>query len=209
MQDNPKVGAKRSHPGGSAQKYVLDEYNRQLIIEMYSKQHNSLEAVSARIGVPRRIASKWVAELGLGRRSWKRWTAQEMTYLKRNWRSKSLEDIAFQLKKSPDTVYSKAKNLGLTGCPSGYTKHDIMLGFGVKAHDTIDKWIAKGWLKGRKSSPSSCSYWEFTDRQVRSFIIEHPDQVNPHKMDWLWVVDILAGENGIGRLDESYERSEE
>lgn len=207
MQEmNRLVGARRTHQGGRPQKYFLDERGRQLIISGYSNGE-TLNSIARKLRVPRGKVSQWAVQLGLSRQSSRPWSDKEIAYLKRNFYKKDLNELAVRLKRPSGSVRMKAYRLGLSENRE-YNKNNVAEGLGVH-ENTVSKWVEKGLLKGKKRGDSPNDKWQFLDKNIRDFILAHPDEINPKRMDWLWVVDILAGENGIGRLDQAYELSQE
>ena len=127
-----------------------------------------------------------------------KWTLEEENLLRSNFNVISLKDLSGLLKKDKKTVRRKALILGL--CENNsfdrYTTEELAMGLGVHEAQII-LWVRKGWLKSARVNRDLL----FIDKDIRDFIFAHPDQLNPRKFDWLWVVDILSGEYGIGRLD--------
>lgn len=203
---NKLVGARRTHQGGRPQKYFLDERGRQLIISGYSNGE-TLNSIARKLRVPRGKVSQWAVQLGLSRQSSRPWSDKEIAYLKRNFYKKDLNELAVRLKRSSGSVRMKAYRLGLSENIE-YNKDNVAEGLGVH-ENTVSKWVEKGLLKGKKRGDSPNDKWQFLDKDLRKFILTYPHEVNPKKFDWLWVADILSGDNGIGRLDTVYEESQE
>ncbi len=207
MQEmNKLVGAKRLTTAGKNQKYFLDDYGRQIIISGYSVNEPPA-SIAKKLQIPKWKVSEWAVQLGVSRHSSRKWTEKEIAYLKRNFYKKDIDYLAVRLRRPANAVRIQAYRLGLAE-DNGYNKDQVGQGLGVNKK-TVDKWIEKGWLKGRKKGDSLSDRWVFVDKDIRNFIITHPDEINPKKMDWLWVVDILAGEVGIGELGGKKARKEE
>lgn len=80
----------------------------------------------------------------------------------------------------------------------------LCLGLGCD-HHTVERWLQKGWLKGTKRhTERTRDMWYFTDQSIRDFVRKHPNEIDPRRADWLWLVDVLVG--GLGEL--SAERGE-
>jgi hypothetical protein len=61
-----------------------------------------------------------------------------------------------------------------------YTITELMQGLGVSSAK-IDGWLKCKWLKGT------------TPNALRLFVRDHPGEVDPSHVDWLWLVAILVG----------------
>lgn len=132
------------------------------------------------------------------------WEDREVAYLKRNFYKKNIDELATRLKRPVNSVRIKAQRLGITE-NKGYNKDHIWQGLGVDER-TVSKWIALGWLKGKKRGNSPTHQWVFLDKDIRDFILAHPEKVK--EMDSLWVVDLLSNEVGMGELGGNKERKE-
>ncbi len=203
-----KVGAS-NHPN---QKYHLDERGRKLIMDLYDGSKERTDLLQRYLpGVPRRIIQRWACELGKVH-SRQYWSPEQEQFLRENYNKLSMRKLQNHLKKYHVTIMKKIQEMGLIreDKNDGYTIADLMSIFGVN-HNSVKKWIEKGWLKGKKTTTAfQHDIWRFSLNTVRKFILSHPDQLNPHKFDWIAIADILAGENGLGRLDEEkYTRKEE
>jgi DNA-directed RNA polymerase specialized sigma subunit len=201
-----QVGAPRIAKGGIPQKYFLDEHGRKIIISGY-RNNRSLNSIARELRVPAQKVSQWAVQLGVSRHSSKRWSEKDIAYLKRNFYKKDIGELAVRLKRPANSVSTKAYQLGLSE-NNAYNKYQIAEGLGVHPN-TVSEWIAKGWLKGKKRGNSPNDHWEFLDKDIRKFVLTYPHEVNPKKFDWLWVADILSGGEGMGRLDENYEKTQE
>lgn len=204
-----RVGARRTAPGGVKQKYFLTPECRQLILDRYDGSSARITELQKILRVPRAKVTQWAHDMGLARTT-KRWTQEEIDFLKKNIRKMPLIEIAKHLNKANNTIRRKAHSLGLyKKRQDEYTLADLATAFGNDER-TIRQWVEKGWLKGKKGKTQvSFETWQFSVKNIREFIFSHPDRLNPHKFDWLWIADILSG-YGIGRLDEDkYAREEE
>ena len=200
-----QVGAPRTHTGGAPQKYFLDDYGRKLIIELYDGTSERTDLIAKAMPlVPRCHIHRWAKELGIAhsRRSRSMWTWEEEEYLRKYFGKVPYSRIEKRLKKSRMNIFNRANELGLCKekTEDYYSLSDLIVSF--NAHEkTVRTWVDKGWLKGSKDA--SGYHWMFKNKDIREFIFAHPSEINPRKLDhtsWLWIIDILAGENGIGEL---------
>jgi hypothetical protein len=209
-----QVGAPRTKSGGVPQKYILDDRGRQLIYDLYDGTSERTDLIQKHMPhVPRSIIRMWACQMGKAHSRGPRWTSEEDKFLKRNLGKLQIQEIAKKLGKGITTVTDRAHKLGLyKKGREGYTLNDLVLGLGV-ADKTVRKWAEKGWLKGKKQTIAiNRVVWNFTDKNIRDFIFAHPEQINPRKLtneQWIWLVDILSGDVGIGELGGKKERSEE
>jgi hypothetical protein len=202
----PRTG---SNAGGVRQKYVLDEPGRRLILARYDGKSETISELAERLAVPRWVVKKWGCELGLARQREPRWTTEDEEYLRRNLHRSSLGDIAKKLGRTKVAVKLKAKRLGVNKCEQvGYTMRGLCMGLGCD-HKQVERWLERGWLKGthRHTERATRDVWYFSDAAIRRFVMQHPQEVDQRRFDWLWVVDVLTG--GLGELGTMYGESEQ
>jgi hypothetical protein len=212
------TGTRRTgiHRGGRRQIYVLDDVGRRLLIEQYDGKTETIDHLMRTHftprGIPRSRVKAWACQLGLARQKEPRWTNKDLAYIERHLHKKSLGVIAKHLKRTKIAVQLKAKQLGVSKTQEGYTMRGLMMGLGVTNHRRIELWIKQGWIRAsrRQTENSACDYWYFSDAGIRDFIKNHPEEVDPRRADWLWLVDVLlGGDMGIGSLTSGYEQSEQ
>lgn len=213
------IGTRRVgiHRGGVRQKYVLDDVGRRLLLEQYNGRTETIdhlmESHFTPLGIPRDKVKTWACQLGLARKKEPRWTTKDLNYVERNLHKKSLGAIAKHLHRTKTAVTIKAKKLGVAKSHEGYTMRGLMVGLGMTNHHRVLFWLEQGWLKGsrRKTErPAERDIWYFSDRAIRDFVRSHPEEVDPRRADWLWLVDVLLGDaTGIGSLTRCHESNEE
>ena len=213
MQNKSQVGAKHPHQGGRRPKYVLDERQTRLMNDLYDGTRERVDLLAREIGLPREIIKRIAYRMHITKSS-AIWSPEEEEFLRKNIHRISMEQMKKSLKRDRATIYRKAHALRLfreyEG--SGYTLADLKLlfGFDKNANASIYTWIKKGWLKGRKIvTKFHTEQWEFSCKNIRDFVLAHPEQVNPKRFDWIALANILADGEGIGRLDGAYQRGEE
>lgn len=197
-----KIGAKRTYQGGNAQKYFLDDRSRKLIMDLYDGSRKRTDMLQRHIpGVPRRIIQRWAKELGkVHPRA--HWTDRQEKQLRENFNKISMRKLQKLLHKRKLSILSKAASLGLTreNNSTCYNASELALSLGVNTNK-IYLWIEKGWLRARKTDTAFAhDVWQILPKDIHSFILSHPNELDPHRFDWLWVVDILSGDGGIGEL---------
>jgi hypothetical protein len=201
-----EVGAKRTgiHRGGRHQQFVLDDRGSRLLCELYDGTSERIDRLVQLLGVPRWKIKKWAMDLGLTCQKEPRWTPEDEEYLQRNLHRQSVTAIAKHLGRTKVSIKLKAKRLGVNKChQEGYTMRGLCMAFGCD-HHKVERWIELGWLRGRrrKTEREDRDVWLFTDRDIRELIKKHPQEIDPRRFDWLWIVDLLCGDNygGIGAL---------
>lgn len=203
-----QVGQRRTgpHTGGVPQKWVLDEHSRRLLMAKYDGSSAVIDELEQQLNKPRWIIKKWASQLGLARQKEPFWTEEDEAYLERNLHRKSIADIAKHLGRTKTAVKLKAKRLGVNKTlQEGYTMRGLCLGLGCD-HHKVEKWLERGWIKGRRRKTERAEVqgdvWLFTDKNIRDFVISHPNEIDHRRIDWLWMVDLLAGGDyyGLGTL---------
>lgn len=203
------IGKPRTGSNAGQQKYILDEPGRRLLLARYDGKSETIDELAKRLAVPRTIVKYWAREIGLARRKEPRWTPEDEAYLEQNLHKSSIDAIAKRLGRTKTAVKLKAKRLGVNKCgQQGYTMRGLCLGLGC-SHHTVLKWLEKGWIKGRHRHTERADHdvWCFSDDAIRKFILQHPNEIDQRRFDWLWVVDVLAG--GLGELGTMYGESEQ
>lgn len=211
LKPRDQVGARRAVPGGNPQKYTLDERGRRLIEDCYDGSRERANELAQWLGVTPSAIKKWAQQLGVSRNSDPRWTQEEMDYLEKNLFKMSSKDIAKHLGRTVIAVRAKTNRLSLYRTHiDGYTKADLALGLGIRDHHKIEKWIERGWIKGKKlpiSEYATRQPWLFTAKAIRDFIIAHPEEIDLRRVEKIWFIDIMAGgRDGIGALGEQRDR---
>lgn len=194
------------HRGGISQKYILSDQQRRILLECYDGRTETINDLMCYFpGVPRWAVRRWAARMGLARQREPRWMPEDEIYLERTLHKKSLRDIAKHLGRTKTAVKLKAKRLGLNKTQEGYTMRGLCMGLGCD-HHAVGRWLAKGWLKGQRRQTERLSVqggdtWLFTDQAIRAFITNHPQEIDPRRFDWLWVLDILlSNQHGLGEI---------
>jgi hypothetical protein len=196
-----EIGAQREgeHRGGIRQKYVLSEQGRLLLLRHYDGTTEKIDWLAKQLGMPRQIIRRWGSQLGLARQKEPRWTPEEIAYLENNLSRVSTKAMAERLGRTQTAVKLKAKRLHLNKTQEGYTMRGLCLGLGCD-HHKVQRWMERGWLKGkRRQTERDRDIWYFSDKAIREFVKNHPQEVDPRRCDWLWLVDLLVG--GLGALE--------
>lgn len=199
MRPLEDTGKKREgkHSGGIRQKYVLTDQGRKLLLATYDGKSATIDDLARRLVVPRWTVKHWAGQLGLARQKEPRWTQEELDYLERTITRKSVKEIARHLGRTQVAVKLKAKRMDFRKTHEGYTMCGLCLGLGCD-HHKVEFWLQKGWLRGsrrhtERKEQQRGDIWFFSDTSIRKLIKEHPNEIDPRRADWLWLVDVLVG----------------
>ncbi len=181
-------------------RYVLDEPRRRLLMARYDGRTQTITELQQRLHVPRWKVRHWAAELGLARQKEPIWSDDEIAYLEANLHRQSIAKIARRLGRSPTAVRLKAKRLGIRKSGEGYTMTSLCVALGVD-HHKVEHWIAAGWLKGtrrqtERQAIQGGDMWLFTDAAIRKLVRDHPAEIDPRRVEWIWLVDVLTSSRG-------------
>lgn len=206
-----QIGNERtgSNAGGRRQKYFLDEPGRHLIRAKYDGRTETIDELADRLHVPRWVVMRWARDMGLTRRKEPMWTQEETNYIERYIHKASIAAIAKHLGRTQTAVQSKAKRIGINKHQEGYTMTGLCQGLGCD-EKTIKKWIERGWLRGQRRKTERTEgqgdIWYFSDTAIRELVRKHPEEIDPRRAIWLWLVDVLLG--GLGSLQGNRGESE-
>lgn len=85
----------------------------------------------------------------------RRWTKEEVDYLVENYSKKSINSISKDLGRTKDSVFKKAKRLGLTKTVRNWTEEEIdilMLNWGKKSIENIAKMLNRSTISVKKKA---------------------------------------------------------
>lgn len=178
-------------------KYHLNDYQRNILLERYDACRGNISSLMRHFpGVPRWRVRKWAAEMGLARVKEPRWSADDLAFLKDSLGVLTVKQIAKRLGRTETAVKVKAKRLHISvRLSDGYTLRGLCEGLGVD-HHKVERWVDRGWLRGRRIGTDRTKtqlgdIWQFTDRNIYELVRDHPGEIDPRRVEWLWLVDIL------------------
>lgn len=172
-----------------------------LLRREYRYTLRSLKDLALKVGATRDSVRQRLTRLGLLRLTVLKWTPEEQRYLEENYSRLSVTVISRRLHRSPNAVAGKAHRLEVTNrVRSGwFTMQEAAQVLGVD----------QGWLHRRMNngfrfkikphnperSPKQGSYapWHISERSLRNFIRKYPEELTGHNVDFVMLVDILAG----------------
>lgn len=206
LTDFSQVGIKRTgwHAGGVRQKYFLTEADRNLIRAVYGNPEygstgESIDYLVAKFRVPRHVVKNWGQRFGLARTRDDHWTPEDLAYLEEWYQTPSgkragIKDIAAHLGRTEAAVRLKAKRMKYRRTTGGtYTVHGLADALGCDWHK-VERWIKAGLLKAHRDHSREDGRMAISPEEVRRFIIAHPNEIDHRRADWLWLLDILVGD---------------
>lgn len=183
-------------------KYVLSDYQRHLLLEQYDGRTETIDRLMRHFpNVPRWRVGRWAQELGIHRGDRKPWNETELTTLRSLLGVLPSKEIARRMGRTVASVEVRAKRLGISlRCSEGYTMRELSEGLGAD-HHKIEQWIARGWLRegiriSRTEQSGPHNPWRFRERAIYELVRDHPSEIDPRRVDWLWLVSILTSRGG-------------
>ena len=188
--------------GGRRRRYTLTDRARALF-DGYDGRPATVKRLIAELSeelggpVPRWRVHKWAAELGYGRLKEPPWTERDLRILRGSIGRVPLKQIATRLGRTPTAVKIKAQRLGVRKKGEGYTQGALCTGLGID-HHKVDSWVDRGWLVGtrresKRTARQGGKAWLFTEAAIRALVREHAAEIDPRRVDWPWLVEVLVG----------------
>lgn len=174
-----------------------DEYLKAHYYGGINRRFQVLNRMIRETGLPRYYIKRRAARLGLTMHQDRRpWTAAEVGVIERLLGKVSALTIAKRLTRTESSVVLKIKRLGFSRrVRDGYTMRDLEECLG-EDHHKIQRWIANGWLRDRlqgtqRHDGNGCDIHRFRERDIISFIKEHPQELTLGRVDQCWFLDLL------------------
>lgn len=170
-----------------------DEFLRR----MYdSATRGRAEEIARRLGRPRWVVNRRAVALGLARPKDRPWSAEELSHLEANYHRASVLTLARRFDRSPLAVKLKAKRIGLRKYDEGYTACSLAEALGVDPHWVLSR-IRSGKLRAaqrhtERTVQQGGDSWLVTDEAVIDLLREHPYDIDLHKVDSLWFMDLIS-----------------
>ena len=195
------------------QKHFPTDAELQIIHDLYDGSSLRINKIMRALGskYPRWYVRRKAREMGLTRGKDSLWTAAEESFVYECYPRVGLKELQRKLKnatgilRTTTAIHLKIKRLGIVaGDGEGFTIRGLcaFLWAGQEMHHTIERWMEKGWLKGRRRGTlrKKCQggdYWYFDPEWVRSFIIAHPEEIDLRLVDPVAFIRLLAGDGEI------------
>jgi hypothetical protein len=154
------------------------------------------QEIANRLGRPRWVVNRRAVALGLSRPKDRPWSHEDRDYLEANYHRSAIKVMAKRLQRSPTAIKLKAKRLGLRKYDEGYTASSLAEALGVDPHWVLSR-IRTGKLRAaprrteRKPEQGGDS-WLITDDALLDFLREHSYDIDLHKVDSLWFMDLIG-----------------
>lgn len=179
-------------------KYILTPERRAFLQQHYRRiDANEITKHALFRGIPKWRVWHWAGDLGLTC-SGNKWTPEQETYLEMHYHHKTLAELAERLQHTQGEILARCKLLGIKKVSHGYTLADVAWGLGV-SEKTLTKWIELGWLQADKrvmERSDNRHIWHISSRAIRLLVRYHYNEINQHKVDWLWLMDVIF--DGVG-----------
>lgn len=177
------------------------------IFDTYGRAANGREAkvanLAAALDRPRWWVSTRARRLGLVPPRFKEppWTRDEIYTLEAT-RGQSLRAIRRKLaerghRRTETAIKLKLNRAGIgRDDPLHYSGRQLAALLGLDSK-TVSSWLQAGHLYGRARGTRRLDVqggdtWKIGRRDVRKFVIEHPERIDFHKVDKLWLIELLT-----------------
>ncbi|MBV8896603.1 MAG: hypothetical protein JO051_08835 [Acidobacteriaceae bacterium] len=195
--DDPSIRYKRT--------YVPTPAIDAAVREAYRKQRQgdraALSLLSRQLGWTRSAICKRGAELGVSRSKEHPWTLLEEDVLERfgylapSGIQRKLAEAGFQ--RSIAAIQVKLTRNRIKRNLNGYSANSLAGALGVDVHKIL-LWIRRGLLKAERRGTSRTESqggdtWWISDRAVRRFILQAPEEIDLARVEKIWFLDLLTG----------------
>jgi len=175
--------------------------DEEILVRDYRNNNESLKYLAQKIGISESSVRSKLGKLGLLKQTtW--WTAEELEYLEENYGSVTLEVLMKKLKRSSISIFVKAHRLKVskTTRSGWFTQSEVARILGVDA-GWIKRRIEKGYVLERKKfhKEDQKVVWRISEKSLRNFIRTYPEELTGHNVDFVMIVDILAGVKRLNR----------
>jgi hypothetical protein len=198
-----------THPsrdrGSPRRKYVFTDQIDQLIREIYlhhpgSKSRPGLRGLARKAGIPHWTLKRRARDLGLARAKELPWSEAELEILARfAWMSD--ERIRLKLKaagyaRTVNAIHLKLKRMQFKHGGGFYSANSLAKALGIDSH-SVSRWIRAGHLKATlrgtaRTGQQHGDIYLIREKDVRRFIVEHPNDIDLRKVDQLWFLDLIT-----------------
>jgi hypothetical protein len=189
-------------------KYFPTENELQIIRDLYDGTTVKTNIIMMRLGhkYPRWHVKRLAQEMGFARQIKRpNWSPEEEQYLEDNYHRRNylslrngLMRINGGVSRSRTAIELKAKRLQITKGAEGFVLRGVEALLGCD-HHKIHRWIDRGWLAAkrrgtfRKESQGG-DMWYFRPEDLRTFVINHPDEIDLRRVAKHEIIALLADE---------------
>lgn len=174
-----------------------DTYLRAHYFGGLNRRYQVLNRMVRMTGLPRWYIKRQAARLGLTMRIDRRpWTPAEMDVLEKLVGRVTSATIAKRLQRPESSVVNKLKRMGTSRrVRNGYTMRELELCLGEDHHKIVG-WIQNGWLRDRlqgtrRHDGNGNDIHRIREKDILSFIRNHPQELNLGKVDQMWFLDLV------------------
>jgi hypothetical protein len=190
-----RLRQRRAHPDHRASPFAWTEALDTVLLhaEEFGGVKPAVAEVQGLTGFPREAVMRRVRKLGLHAShsaTSAPWTDADVRFLLESVQHLSVRVIARELHRSEKAVWRKVGDLGLSAkCEEGYTVTEVIQRLHVW-HRRMKGWVTNGWIKiGRNR--------RITERSLRSFLREHPEELkwdlfDSETVEWLLEFGVTA-----------------
>ncbi len=178
-----------------AKNHIWTEDEEDLLRKRYRNNKESLDELCQIIGVGEGSLRSKLGRLGLLKQTiW--WTDKEMRYLEKNYQAMSIVTMSSKLGRSLGSVTSKVHHMKVckTVRDGWFTQNEVAKILGVDA-GWIKRRIGHGYVLDRElfHEEGKKIVWRISEKSLRDFIRTYPEELIGHNVDFVMIVDILAG----------------
>lgn len=165
--------------------------------------YNNRKAIGScarKLGVPKWLVTRRGGALGLARVKERVWSTEEVALLERLGH---LTDAVIQRKlkaagfhRSVNGIHLKLKRLRIKQNLDGYSACSLGTALGVDSHK-VTNWIRRKMLRAtlrgtdRTGQQGGDTFW-ITQNAARDFVFVYPDEVDLHKVEKWWFLDLVT-----------------
>jgi hypothetical protein len=198
-------------PTPEIDRIIREAYDR------YQKFGNrtAISGAARKIGWPKWKVNRRAIALGIARVKESPWSPDELDILARyGWMcddklSDRLKLAGFH--RTPTAVHLQKKRRRIRENGDWYSATQLAEAFGVDSHKTTG-WIRTGLLRGarrgtHRSDAQGGDSFVVHQRDLREFVIAHPNEYDLAKVDKLWFLALVTGRDAAGEEDALMEET--
>ena len=184
--------------GGTWHRWTEEEI--EIVVRDYAHTHESRRRIAEKLGVTEFAVAGIIAMKGIAKRDdRRRWTPQEKVRLAELVPTYSPRKVAKIMKRSINSVVVMSKRIGVSRRARNgwFTKREVCEILGMD-HKWVQRRIDSGALKAsyhydHRPSQLGGSAWHIDEAHLKEFIRRYPEELTARNLDFIMVVEILAG----------------
>jgi hypothetical protein len=189
----------------SSKKYFPDKEEIGIIEEIYDGSTIRINKIMRLLGgkYPRWYIRRLATQMGLARVKEPNWSEIEINWLHKNFPRKGWSALQSGLRRinggqsrSRTAIQLKAKRESLNKRSDGFTLSMLMVLLGVD-HHKIHRWLSLGLIEATRKGTDrkevqGGDMWHFTEKDIRKFIINYPEEIDLRRVEKYTFIDLLA-----------------